>query len=75
MKIDRSRDIFLSRLAVWQNRQAWPRMETISTNIEYDPNLSGWWIKRGSTAHSLAALLGFDLWDPQSGKPQPTHLL
>jgi hypothetical protein len=39
----------------------------VERGIEYDANLQGWWIERGSTAHSLANLLGFVLYDPRIG--------
>jgi len=60
-------DLFLSSVAAWRNHQGMERLKTVQRGIEYDINLSGWWIERGSTAHSLANLLGFELYDPRIG--------
>ena len=56
--------VFLSRIEAWRDIRAIDRLRTIEAGIEYDHNLSGWWIKRNSTAHSLANILGFKLYDP-----------
>lgn len=60
--------LFLSRIEAWRNHCAIDRLYTVNTGIEYDHNLSGWWIKRNSTAHMLANILGFKLYDPNSKK-------
>lgn len=59
--------LFLSHLQAWRDTSALERLKTVERGIEYDINLSGWWIERGSTAHSLANLLGFSLYDPRVG--------
>lgn len=64
--------LFLSSLAAWRDTQALERLRTVQRGIEYDINLSGWWIERGSTAHSLANLLGFELYDPRVGPTTKT---
>ena len=56
--------VFLSRVEAWRDIRAIDRLRTIEAGIEYDHNLSGWWIQRNSTAHSLANILGFKLYDP-----------
>ena len=56
--------VFLSRVEAWRDFRGMERLKTIEAGIEYDHNLSGWWIKRNSTAHSLANILGFKLYDP-----------
>lgn len=59
--------LFLSYLAAWRNHQALEKLKTLKTGIEYDINLSGYWIERDSPAHTLANLLGFTLYDPRVG--------
>jgi hypothetical protein len=59
--------LFLSHLQAWRDTRALERLKTLNRGIEYDINLSGWWIERNSTAHSLANLLGFVLYDPKIG--------
>ena len=59
-----SDSLFLGRLDAWRDHRAMERLKTIEAGIEYDHNLSGWWIQRGSTAHMLANILGFKLYDP-----------
>lgn len=71
-QLDPKDRLFLSHLAAWKNTQALERLKTVQRGIEYDVNLSGWWIERGSTAHSLANLLGFTLYDPRIG-PTPKN--
>jgi len=62
--------LFLSRLDAWRDHRAMERLRTVQRGIEYDANLNGWWIERGSTAHSLANILGFKLYDPNVAKKQ-----
>ena len=59
--------LFLSSLRAWQNTAGVDRLKTLTRGIEYDASLQGYWIERGSTAHSLANLLGFVLYDPKIG--------
>jgi len=59
--------LFLSYVSAWRNHPGMERLKTLSRGIEYDINLSGYWIERNSTAHSLANLLGFELYDPRVG--------
>lgn len=61
----RNDSLFLSRIDAWRDHRALNRLKTLNSGVEYDINLSGWWIRRGSTAHSLANLLGFKLYDPR----------
>jgi hypothetical protein len=61
----RGDDLFISRLQLWHNHQAAERLKTIKVGIDYDQNLNGVWVKRGSTAHNLAVILGFAPWDPK----------
>ena len=56
--------LFLSRIEAWRDIRAIDRLRTIEAGIEYDHNRSGWWIQRNSTAHMLANILGFTLYDP-----------
>lgn len=56
--------LFLGRVEAWRDFRGMERLRTIEAGLEYDHNLSGWWIKRNSTAHSLANILGFTLYDP-----------
>ena len=66
--------LFLSRIAATEDPRAFERLQTINCGIDYDVNLSGWWIERGSTAHSLANILGLRLHDPNTSwtkKPNP----
>ena len=60
-------DLFLSAVRAWSNTAGLDRLKTLNRGIEYDINLQGYWIQRGSTAHSLANLLGFELYDPRVG--------
>jgi len=64
--------LFLSHLVAWRNTAGLDRLKTLTRGIEYDANLSGYWIERNSTAHSLANLLGFILYDPRVG-PTPKN--
>ena len=59
--------LFLSRLDAWRDFRALERLRSLTSGVEYDINLSGWWIERNSTAHSLANLLGLKLFDPRVG--------
>lgn len=59
--------LFLSTVQAWRNPDGLHRLRTLSRGIEYDASLEGHWIERGSTAHSLACILGFTLYDPKIG--------
>lgn len=63
MRLNRKDQVFISRINLWRNPQGAERLKTITKNIEYDVNQEGYWIRRGSTAHSLALLLGFEPYD------------
>ena len=64
-QLDRKQAVFISRIQLWQNTAGAERLRTINSGIEYDINLNGYWIKRRSTAHSLALLLGFEPYDSE----------
>lgn len=69
--------LFLSTMAITEDPQAWDKLQTVERGIEYDVNLSGWWIERGSRAHSLANILGLRLQDPSNSwtkQPNPNKL-
>ena len=63
--LDRKNSVFISRIQLCQNTAGADRLRTITSGVEFDPNLNGCWIRRGSTAHSLALLLGFEPYDSQ----------
>lgn len=71
--------LFLSALRCWQNTAGLDRLRTLTRGIEYDVSLQGYWIERNSTAHSLANLLGFSLYDPKIGptlrEPRPERTI
>lgn len=60
-------ELFLSGLRCSMNPEAFARLRTVQRGIDYDASLQGYWIRRGSTAHSLANLLGIPLYDPRVG--------
>lgn len=64
-QLDRKDSVFISRIQLWQNTAGADRLRTMTAGIEYDVNLNGYWIRRKSTAHSLALLLGFEPYDSQ----------
>lgn len=55
--------VFLSRLTIAANPNAVDRLKTVKENIIWDESRKGAWIKRGSTAHSLAIVLGLEPYD------------
>jgi len=59
-------EVFLAQTEIDGNPQAARRLQTIQKGMRYDMNLYGFWIKRNSTAHSLANILGFHLHDPNT---------
>lgn len=61
--MDKRDYVFVSRIQMLQNPYAVERLKTITRNIHRDENSQGMWIKRNSTAHSLAALLGIQVYD------------
>jgi len=61
--LDRKDAVFISRIQLWQNTAGAERLRTVTSGIEFDQNLNGCWVRRGSTAHSLALLLGFEPYD------------
>lgn len=66
--IEKKSSVFLSRIQLKQNPDGCQRLKAITANIEWDNNNGGCWIKSGSTAHSLAVILGFE---PYDNKPIP----
>lgn len=64
-RLDRKDSVFISRIQLGQNTAGADRLRTVTSGIEYDVNLNGYWIKRKSTAHSLALLLGFEPYDSE----------
>lgn len=71
--LDRKDCVFIGRIQLWQNRSGAERLRTITEGIEYDANLSGYWLRRRSTAHSLALLLGFEPYDNQKHLEDGTY--
>ena len=55
--------VFLSRIQLQSNPQARARLQTVTENIVWDELRNGAWVKRGSTAHSLAVVLGLEPYD------------
>ena len=45
------------------NPQAIERLRVVTENIEWLPDDKGIWIRKGSTAHSLACVLGLEPYD------------
>jgi len=68
-ELDRKDCVFISRIQLWQNTAGAQRLKTLNAGIEYDANLNGYWIRRSSTAHSLALLLGFEPYDIKERTP------
>lgn len=63
--------VFVSELQLRRYPNAKERLQTLPTCIEFASTGRGIWIKRGSTAHSLAVLLGIEPYDynlEESGK-------
>jgi hypothetical protein len=59
--------VFLSRINAGEQIKF---LTSINTGIEYDFDQMGWWILRGSPAHSMAHVLGLKLYDHSNGRPQ-----
>jgi hypothetical protein len=57
-------EVFLAQTEMDANPKATARLYTVQTGMRYDMNLYGLWIKKSSTAHSLANILGLRLEDP-----------
>jgi len=55
--------VFISRIQLQTNPKAIERLRTVTENIEWLDDGKGAWIRRGSTAHSLATLLGLEPYD------------
>ena len=55
--------VFLSRMTIAANPKAVERLKTVTENIVWDDLRQGAWIKKGSTAHSLAVVLGLEPYD------------
>jgi hypothetical protein len=51
--------IFVPYFLIINNRLGFERLRTVKKHIFYDRYAEGIWIKRKSTAHSLAIILGF----------------
>lgn len=62
-ELDRKDAVFISRVQLSQNPAGAVRLRAMTAGIEFDLNLNGCWIRRASTAHSLALLLGFEPYD------------
>ena len=60
-------EVFLSQTDIDSNPSAYHRLCTIQRGMRYDMNVYGLWIEKSSTAHSLANILGFKLYDPSIG--------
>jgi hypothetical protein len=63
-------EVFLGQIEIDNNPRAYQRLCTIDRGMRYDMNMYGLWIKKNSTAHNLAILLGFQLRDPQGAEQQ-----
>lgn len=61
-QLERRDCVFVSRINLEQCPGSRERL-TVLKNCEYDAETQGYWIKRASTAHSLALLLGLDPYD------------
>jgi hypothetical protein len=57
--------LFIDHSQLIQNSSAYVRLLTVQENIRIDLNYQGLWIKRASTAHNLAVLLGFQPQNPR----------
>ena len=55
--------VFISRIQLQTNPQAIERLRTVTENIEWLDDDKGIWIRKGSTAHSLACVLGLEPYD------------
>jgi hypothetical protein len=55
--------VFLSSIQMRANPKAIERLRTVTDNIEWLADGRGAWIRKGSTAHSLACVLGLDPYD------------
>ena len=56
---DRENWMFIDNIQCWRNTQGLKRLQTMKSGFEYDINLSGYWVKKKSTAYTLAVILGF----------------
>lgn len=72
-QLDRKDCVFIGRIQLWQNMAGAERLKTVTEGIEFDLNLNGYWIRRRSTAHSLALLLGFEPYDIEQPMPDGTY--
>lgn len=57
-------EVFVSRLQMLANPWANERLKnTTPEDYRYDPATQGYWIRRGSSCHSLCLLLGIEPYD------------
>lgn len=66
-------EVFLGQIEMDRNPEAYRRLTTVQNHMRYDMNLYGMWIKRGSTAHNLAIILGFQLQDDLKSVEEKQH--
>lgn len=52
--------VFISRIQLLQNPTGVDRLKTMNTHIEWDEKSKGVFIRKNSTAHSVALLCGFE---------------
>ena len=57
--------VFVSRIQLVKNPSAAERLKTVKT-CEWDAKSQGVYLPRNSTAHSLAVLLGLQIYDSQT---------
>ena len=70
-------EVFLCQTDIDSNPSAYRRLCTIQRGMRYDMNLYGLWIKKSSTAHNLALILGLPLQDPSNSwtrQPNPSRV-
>ena len=60
--------VYLSRIQLYQNPRGWERLQTVTENLFPDTVTEGVWIKKHSTAHSLALILNFEPYDETTFK-------
>lgn len=61
MTLRKNDSVFISRMQVHKNTSE-NLQRIVDLGAEYEPNMQGYWIKRGSPAHSMAILLGYEFY-------------
>jgi hypothetical protein len=61
--VNTQQKVFVSSIQIRANPKAIERLRTVTEHIEWLEDDKGAWIRKGSTAHSLAMVLGLEPYD------------